>query len=304
MKKRLCFLCFLMLVVAMAFSQGNPIFQKADSLFLARDYAQAKIEYESVLKSNEAPPLTWNRLAFSCYILGSYDDAVTYFDKSLTLNPPDQLKNIILIRLAKTYGVKKDKEKALANLRKSIDAGYMNLNDIENDPNLQFLKSDPEYAKIKEVLVFKLNPCMGNSQKREFDFWVGDWNVFDAKTNRLAGTNSIHIASGGCMLLENWADITQSNSAKSMTYVNPDNGKWEQLFIDNSGQQVMHFTDGVYKDGVMKFMITMKGPDGKEQTGEFVFEKKENGEVRQFQRMTPDGGKTWNMLFDLIYRKK
>lgn len=304
MHKRL--FCFIgaLIIVSISIAQQSSVFKTADSLFLAQNYSKAKTEYEHLLKANLAPPLTWNRLAFSCYQLGKFDEAIAHFEKAISMNPPDQLKNIILIRMAKSYGAKKDKFNALLHLRKSVEAGFANLTDIKNDPNLLFLKTEPGYAAVMDILNQKLNPCLGNPKNRELDFWIGEWNVFNAKTNRPEGTNSIQMGAGGCMLLENWTDITETSTAKSMTFLNPDNGKWEQVYIDNGGKRVLKFTNGALSGDVMKFSILTKGEDGKDQVGELVFEKKTNGEVRQYQQTTPDGGKTWNIVFDLIYRRK
>jgi len=64
------------------------------------------------------------------------------------------------------------------------------------------------------------------------------------------------------------------------------------------------YTDGECNNGLMKFAVVMKGVNGKMQTGRFVFEKKSADEVRQYQEMTTDDGKTWNMVFDLTYKRR
>jgi tetratricopeptide (TPR) repeat protein len=287
-----------------AFTQLNTIFRKADSIFNSQNYALAKTEYENIFKTDPGTALAWNRLGFSCYNLGQFDEAITNFTKSLTLNPSDQIKPIILSRLSKSYGAKGEKENAIASLQKAVDAGYLNLNEINSDKNFLVLKNEPGFIKIKDAVLAKVNPCMANPKNREFDFWVGDWDVIDTKTGRRAGTNSISIASGGCVLLENWMDATQTNTGTSINYVNTETGKWEQIYKDNQTGMPVKYTDGECINGVMKFTVTTKGADGKMQTGRFVFEKKNNGEVRQYQEMTADEGKTWNMEFDLIYRRR
>jgi tetratricopeptide (TPR) repeat protein len=302
-KKIVSFIIFIC-IHAMIFAQPNSVFKKADSIFNSQNYVLAKIEYENILKTDPGTALSWNRLAFSCYNLGQYDDAIKHFTKSLSLNPNDQLKPFVLIRLAKSYGAKNDKENALIFLQKAVEAGSLNWNEISTDKNLQLLKNEAGFTKIKEMLFAKVNPCMSNPKNREFDFWIGDWDVVDTKTGRKAGTNTITIASGGCVLMENWMDATEANTGTSINYVNTETGKWEQIYKDNQAGMPVKYTDGECINGVMKFAVTMKGSDGKMQTGRFVFEKKSSDEVRQYQEITADEGKTWTMLFDLTYRRR
>jgi tetratricopeptide (TPR) repeat protein len=285
-------------------AQLSTIFKKADSLFMNQNYSLAKIEYENIFKANQGTALAWNRLGFSCYNLGQYDEAINYFTKSLSLNPSDQLKPFVFIRLAKCYGAKNDKGNTLAFLLKAVEAGVLNWNEINTDKNLQLVKNEPAFSKIKEILFTKVNPCMSDPKSREFDFWVGDWDVFDTKTGVKAGTNTITIVSGGCMLLENWMDVTQTNAGTSINYINTETGKWEQIYKDNGKGMPVKYTDGEYINGTMKFAVATKDSNGKMQAGRFVFEKKRADEVRQYQEMTSDDGKTWNMLFDLTYKRR
>ncbi len=285
------------------FSQPNSIFRKADSIFNSQNYALAKTEYENIFKTDPGTALAWNRVGFSCYNLGQFDEAIKYFNKSLSMNPSEQIKPFVLIRLAKSYGARGDKENTLIFLQKAVEAGFLNLNEINTDKNLQLIKNESGFTKVKEILYMKINPCMANPKSREFDFWVGVWDVFDTKTGRPAGTNTITITSGGCILLESWVN-TIGGTGTSINYVNTETGKWEQIYKDNDLGMPVHYTNGEYINGVMKFALTTKGADGKMQTGRFVFEKKGADEVRQYQEMTSDEGKTWIMEFDLTYKRR
>ncbi len=47
--------------------------------------------------------------------------------------------------------------------------------------------------------------CSGD-EYRQFDFWIGDWEVADADGNA-QGSNKIESILGGCVLRESWADL-------------------------------------------------------------------------------------------------
>jgi hypothetical protein len=165
------------------------------------------------------------------------------------------------------------------------------------------------------ILLLSLNikaqssfPCMSNAQARQFDFWVGEWDVFDTGTKQLVGHSLIEIASGGCMILENWTAIGgPANNGKSMNYVNPSTGKWEQLWIGSGGlsrNNPQKFVDGEYKDGAMRFVFEQYDKSGSKQSGRFIFFNESADQVRQFNEVTNDIGKTWVTLYDLTYKRK
>ena len=50
-------------------------------------------------------------------------------------------------------------------------------------------------------------PC-DSPQHHEFDFRVGDWQVFEAKSNRLAGYDRVEKHSHGCIVQQNLTMVT------------------------------------------------------------------------------------------------
>src|SRR6478609_3233233 len=111
----------------------------------------------------------------------------------------------------------------------------------------------------------KAFPCLKNAQAREFDFWLGDWDVYARGTTTLVGKSKIENASGGCMVLENWTAVGgQMHNGKSMNFVDPESNKWIQVWVGSSGinnQNITRFYDGEYKEGAMRFIFdrTVKG---------------------------------------------
>src|ERR1041385_4876989 len=47
--------------------------------------------------------------------------------------------------------------------------------------------------------------CAG-PEHRQFDFWIGRWDVFDTKTGARAGSSVIERLYAGCALRENWSE--------------------------------------------------------------------------------------------------
>ena len=150
-------------------------------------------------------------------------------------------------------------------------------------------------------------PCMDDKKSREFDFWIGEWDVYKNGTNIQVGESKIEMASGGCMILENWTSKGQPYTGKSMNYVNPSSGKWEQLWIGSNGMGVnnpQRFFNGEYTDNAMRFMFERLSQQNQKQMGKFTFFNQGPDEVRQFSEVSNDNGKTWTTMFDYIYKRR
>jgi hypothetical protein len=141
-------------------------------------------------------------------------------------------------------------------------------------------------------------PC-SQSIYRQFDFWIGEWNVFSE--GKLAGANSVQKILGGCVIQENWTDAL-GNSGKSFNTYNPYKKKWQQNWVDDRGS-VLEFT-GEAKDGVMAYQAELPASGGGKLIYRMTFTKLSENRVRQLWEQSTDGGKTWQPLFDGDYQRK
>lgn len=142
-------------------------------------------------------------------------------------------------------------------------------------------------------------PCLTTPQYRQFDFWVGDWQVFTPQ-GQLAGTNRIEQVTDGCIILENWT-AAGGSSGKSFNYYDRNDGKWHQLWI-GSGGGVIHFV-GEFKDGAMRYTSTTVTANGAKVLGRMTFFP-QGDKVRQLWEQSNDDGKTWTVAFDGMYVKQ
>ena len=81
----------------------------------------------------------------------------------------------------------------------------------------------------------------------QFDFWIGEWDVFDPAGN-LAGTNSIQPAETGCLLIERWTN-TAGGTGQSYNFYDPGIGKWRQIWVSPAG--VIDYSGGLTDTGAM-----------------------------------------------------
>ena len=143
-------------------------------------------------------------------------------------------------------------------------------------------------------------PCKSQPEYRQFDFWVGEWDVLNPQ-GQTAGTNSVQLILGDCVVFENWTGA-RGGHGKSFNVYHAATGKWRQTWVDNSGGMLE--LSGDYKDNQMRLTGETKGRDGKLTLERLTFTKISVDRVRQFWEQSTDGGKTWTVTFDGTYVRK
>ncbi len=144
------------------------------------------------------------------------------------------------------------------------------------------------------------SPCKTRPEHRQFDFWVGEWDVLNPRGQQ-AGTSSVQLILGDCVIFENWTG-TRGANGKSFNVYNAAKGKWQQTWVDNFGSILELF--GEYKDGAMRLTGETKGTDGRVTLSRLTFTRLDGGRVRQLWEQSTDGGKTWTVAFDGTYVRK
>jgi hypothetical protein len=134
---------------------------------------------------------------------------------------------------------------------------------------------------------------------RQFDFWIGKWNVIDTKTRQPAGNSLIESVYGGCGIRENWRDPDLSGGSLNI-YVEQDH-RWHQFWIDSSGAQ-REFIGGFDKNRMILIAVhksvTHPGAIVQER---MIFTPSPDGSVRQYSDASVDGGTTWVPRYDYTY---
>lgn len=285
---------------AYATTSKDPL-KAADSLFTAGDYSKAVREYEAALKnkSNAASAQPWFRLGFSYHRQKEYTKAIAAYEKAVAI---DARIPGLRFNLAKAYSVTGDVKRSAISLDSAISNGFGNYKMLDGDPELENLRKDPAYAALRSRAYLASHPCESLAAARQFDFWLGTWDVYQTANPAVkTGVNVITRQSGGCVLLESW-ESQGAHSGVSINYFDPTNGKWKQKWA-GSGQDIVEFYDGAYSDGAMRFKFDNPNADGTTAVGagRLTFTNLEPGKVRQHAEQTSDGGKTWQTQYDFLY---
>ncbi len=143
-----------------------------------------------------------------------------------------------------------------------------------------------------------LAPC-DTAEFRQFDFWVGHWDVTDPDGNTV-GHNRIDAILNGCALQENWTGGS-SFRGHSFNIYDRARGVWHQTWVDSSGALLQ--LEGGLLDGAMVLEGTRYSPKRNAPVQDRIsWTPNADGSVRQHWQSSVDGGASWQTVFDGLYR--
>ncbi len=144
--------------------------------------------------------------------------------------------------------------------------------------------------------------CMDESAFRQFDFWVGEWDVYNNANGNLAGRNRIESRENGCVLVENWTS-SSGGTGMSMNYFDSLTEKWRQVWI--ASNYSIDIVGGLNPEGAMVLEGQLHNYRSS-QSFEFrgTWTPNEDGTVRQFfEQKDPTSGE-WQVWFDGRYQPR
>ncbi|MBZ5554969.1 MAG: hypothetical protein LAO21_19815 [Acidobacteriia bacterium] len=277
-------------------AKGTSLEEQANEAYQAQQWSAAVKAYREITKAKQDSPLAWYRLAVSLRKLGDFNQARLALKWSEATGLPSLQADSERIRLDVAAGTL---EAAFQDLDRALDAGFFQVDILESDSDLGPLRADPRFAKALERARKNQKPCAYSPENRQFDFWVGDWNVVTTAGQVPAGTSKIELILGDCVVLENWTGRS-GGTGKSFNIYDKDKKRWEQTWVDARGDTIFFF--GGLKDGVMDYYTEdIPQPNGTRLRRHLQFFSQGADKVRQFSQGSTDGGKTWNVEYDLTY---
>jgi len=148
-------------------------------------------------------------------------------------------------------------------------------------------------------------PACSLSQQKQFDFWLGDWDLTspsDKPGEVVHSANSIKRILGGCIIQENFQTGDTSLIGTSVSVFEPVVGKWKQTWVDNQGSY-LDFT-GELKDGQMILSREATRPDGTKIMQRMVWKNITANELDWSWERSKDSGKTWEVVWPIHYKRK
>lgn len=143
-------------------------------------------------------------------------------------------------------------------------------------------------------------PCEQEEQFREFDFWIGKWDVHTAD-GKLAGRNVVEAAEHGCVLIENWTGAGGSTGT-SMNYLDKTTDEWVQLWTDASGSQIL-IRGGMTAEGMLLEGTIHYVSNGVTAPFRGLWTPQPDGRLRQFFEQYDAEEKVWKPWFEGFYSR-
>jgi hypothetical protein len=147
-------------------------------------------------------------------------------------------------------------------------------------------------------------PACQAPEYRQFDFWLGAWDVFGPKGKQV-GSSRIESVLGGCVIAEFWTSASGPvGDGRSHNLYNAQTKRWEQFWVDASGSRL------VLSGGLRRGAMVLEGEQsvadpktGVRQRERITWTPNADASVRQLWESSGDGGKTWTVAFDGTYRR-
>jgi hypothetical protein len=143
------------------------------------------------------------------------------------------------------------------------------------------------------------SPCPSKAEYRQFDFWLGEWDVTDH--GEKIATSSIQNIIGGCVVFENYSQAN-GYTGKSFNFYDASLGKWRQTWVDAFGN-ASEFS-GEFRDGAMRYEGETHRAEGRRVLRKMILTRLDDNRVRQYSERSLDGGKTWAVAYDYIYTRR
>jgi ketosteroid isomerase-like protein len=134
---------------------------------------------------------------------------------------------------------------------------------------------------------------------RQFDFWIGDWDVFESGATQPVARVRVERSLDGCVLHELYEDDAGVRG-ESLSIFDRTRGVWHQTWMTNGGQLVT--VEGDWQEGVMSMHGRSSG--NRDESLVRVTWKPAEGNVRETAATSRDRGRTWNTWFDLVFRPR
>lgn len=302
MKKFSFLFCLLFLLSLSSFAQTAPASSsvtpemraEANKFYQAQDWQNAATAYQKIAELETQNPNAYYRAGNSFLNLNKNDEARIHLEKAFTISP----NPIFAQFLAKAYARLGNKEKAYEVLDKSLTMGGIKPDALSTDKDFDVIKTEQRFKDLLQKQDVAANPCKASPEFRQFDFWIGEWDVKNPQ-GVVVGSSSIQLILGSCVIFESWS--TPVMNGKSFNIYDSTDRKWHQSWADDKST-FKHYV-GEIKDGKMVYLNEATA-NGKKTLARMTFSKLANGDVRQHGENSTDDGKTWTTTFDLTYMRK
>ena len=143
-------------------------------------------------------------------------------------------------------------------------------------------------------------PCC-TEYHNQFDFWVGDWIVYDSAGN-VVGENTISKLENNCLVSEYWKGA-KGMTGRSYNYFNVTDSTWNQVWIDSNGNNLVLKGGSHYGEMVLKSEL-IPGQNIDFYANQITWTSNKDGTVTQLWQILDKNDQILSTVFEGIYKKR
>lgn len=254
-------------------------------------------EFADLSKNDVAAGQDWFALAGKARAADDLDVATKALEKAAELEFSPVRVGFEKARILVAGGSPED---AVGELQILLDSGFSSVGFVTADPVINSMAGRADYDAVIEKMSALAYPCADDKAFKEFDFWVGSWDVHVANGTP-AGSNVIQRAERGCVLIENWTN-TAGGTGMSVNYVDKTTDEWVQIWNAEGGSQI-NVRGGLTDDGMSMEGHLHNVGNGTTVPFRALWTLLPDGRVRQYFEQSNDDGATWAPWFEGFYTR-
>jgi len=154
-------------------------------------------------------------------------------------------------------------------------------------------------------------PCQ-TPEARQFDFWVGTWELIgrtraqpgSTRWQETRSTNTITSTMDGCVTREAFENVApQRWTGMSVSVWSPRSHAWQQTWVDSQGSYIA--LTGGWHDGRMVLATAPRLlPTGDTIVNRMVFHDIARDSLVWDWEASRDAGRTWELMWSITYRRR
>ncbi len=300
-----------------------PTIQEVNAALNAEDYASMESMCREIVAEDTGNAQGWFLLGYALHAQGELDEAVLMHIRATSF---PQTAPLAYYNLGCAQSLKGNADQAFKALEKAVSLGVTNVHQYRGDSDLNNLHDDPRWKDLMD----SISPAPAstatanasatkkdehsnadakhgaNAPEAALQFWVGNWDVYSAKTGKLAGHNKLSYRVNKQVIHERWESVGDSYSGESWNHYDPIAKAWRQTWLGSSGDVTQFIADTKSDaDGVMFVGKAFNPKNGDSYTHHKMHVRPiGDGWVRQTGVASKDDGATWTVEYDLIYVPK
>jgi hypothetical protein len=140
-------------------------------------------------------------------------------------------------------------------------------------------------------------PCTA-PEYHQFDFFIGEWDVYDVGANVVKARNSVARMLDGCAIREVYRR-RDGYEGESFTTYDPARRAWHQSWVTNRGELLL--LDGALRGNTIVLTGPDRSPRARGALIRGIWVPEHDGSVRETAERSVDGGTTWTPLFHIRF---